>query len=107
MATHILFLQGAGEGAHEADKLLASSLEKALGKEYEVHYPKILNDGDASYDQWKAHIIKELQPLADPVILVGHSMGASILAKYLSEAIPSKPIKGHSQPLLGRCWLAL
>jgi len=94
MKKQVLFFQGAGEGAYEEDGLLVASLQNALGAAYAVHYPKIHNDGDAEYADWKAQIDTELAALDDKVILVGHSVGASVLLKYLSEERVRKSIAG-------------
>jgi predicted alpha/beta hydrolase family esterase len=94
MKKQVLFFQGAGEGAYEEDSLLAASLQNALGSAYDMHYPKIHNDGDAEYADWKAQIDTELAALDDKIILVGHSVGASVLLKYLSEERTGKSIAG-------------
>jgi uncharacterized protein len=73
---------------------LAASLQNALGSAYEMHYPKIHNDGDAEYADWKAQIDTELAALDDKIILVGHSVGASVLLKYLSEEQTGKSVAG-------------
>lgn len=85
MAKHILFIQGAGEGAYEEDKKLAASLQHSLGSEYEVHYPAMQNEAEAPYEQLKQQIEKELAAINEPTILVGHSVGASVIIKYVSE----------------------
>lgn len=92
MHTHVLFIHGAGEGAFEEDGLLAASLRDALGPAYDVHYPKMPEEDSATYADWKAIIERELATLDDHVVLVGHSVGASVLLKYLSEDQPDKPI---------------
>ena len=94
MTKHVLFIQGVGEGAFEADKKLAASLRKSLGTDYEVHYPAMVDEDNASYDKWKPQIEKELAALQGPVILVGHSVGASIVIKWLSETEVKKPLAG-------------
>jgi predicted alpha/beta hydrolase family esterase len=90
----VLFIQGAGEGAYEEDGRLAASLQEALGSTYEVRYPKIPNEGDIEYVDWKAQLDRELGALADEAILVGHSVGASVLLKYLSDRGSGKAIAG-------------
>lgn len=85
MSKHVLFIHGAGAGAFEEDGLLAASLQNALGPAYGVHYPKMPEEDSATYADWKAPIERELAPLEDPVILVGHSVGGSVLLKYLAE----------------------
>ena len=85
MKKHVLFIHGAGEGAFEEDGLLVASLQNALGLAYEMHYPKMPEEDGATYADWKALIERELATLDDAVILVGHSVGGSVLVKYLSE----------------------
>lgn len=92
MEKHVLFIHGAGEGAYEEDRLLASSLQNALGSAHEVHYPKMPEEDSATYDDWRASIERALAILDDEVILVGHSVGGSVLAKYLSEERINKSV---------------
>jgi uncharacterized protein len=94
MAKDVLFIQGAGEGAYHVDKQLADSLRQALGSEYDVRYPVMPDEGNAPYDQWKQRVETELATMASPVILVGHSVGASILARYLADSTLDKPAAG-------------
>jgi uncharacterized protein len=91
---HILFIQGAGEGAYEEDKKLAESLKNALGSEYEVRYPAMPNENDAPYEQWKQQIEKELAAMQGSIIVAGHSVGASVIIKWLSEMEVKQPIVG-------------
>lgn len=85
MTKPVLFIHGAGDGAYEEDRLMAASLQNALGVAYSMRYPKMPEDDSATYADWKAPIERELASLNDPVILVGHSVGASVLVKYLCE----------------------
>ena len=103
MKRQVLFIQGAGEGAYEEDKRLVASLRDALGAAYGVHCPKMPEDSP-EYEAWKERISKELAVLEGEVILVGHSAGASVLLKYLSEEGIEKPIAGLflvASPYLG------
>jgi hypothetical protein len=92
MSTQALFIQGAGQGAYAADAKLVASLRHLLGPEYEVHYPVMPHEDDAEYESWKDQIASELTALNDPVLLVGHSVGASILLKFLTETEVEKTI---------------
>jgi uncharacterized protein len=74
-----------GQGAYEADALLAASLQKELGPAREVRYPVMPLDEDAGYPDWKAQIAAELAGREGALSLVGHSVGGSILLKFLSE----------------------
>jgi predicted alpha/beta hydrolase family esterase len=90
----VLFFQGAGEGAYEEDRELVKSLQDRLGTEYNVRYPKMPEEEDQGYEAWKAQISKELAALDNKVILVGHSVGSSMLLKYLSEENVENSIAG-------------
>jgi uncharacterized protein len=46
------------------------------------------------YEAWKERIAKELDALEGEVVLVGHSLGGSILLKYLSEEEVEKSVVG-------------
>ncbi|PTM53273.1 alpha/beta hydrolase [Desmospora activa] len=92
MQKHILFIQGAGHGAYEEDGKLAGYLQDALGSNYNVLYPKMPNEEKPDYETWKVQISKDLSKLNGEVIFVGHSVGGSILLKYLSEEKLTKTI---------------
>ncbi|CAA9455685.1 MAG: hypothetical protein AVDCRST_MAG02-1581 [uncultured Rubrobacteraceae bacterium] len=94
MARGVLFVHGGGEGAHEADERLASSLQGALGTAHDVRCPKMPDEDGPEYGAWRDRIASELAALDGEVVLVGHSLGASILLKYLSEEEPKRPIAG-------------
>lgn len=95
MTKHILFLQGGGgEEDHTADAKLVDSLQKSLGESYEIHYP-LLPTEEAEPDLGrKKQIGKEISLVNGEVILVGHSLGAAMLLKYLSEDRVQKQITG-------------
>ena len=94
MKKNILFIQGGGNGGYEADAKLVKSLQEALGKAYDVHYPQMQSNETVSDFGWLKQIGKEIAPIKDDVILVGHSLGASLLLKYLSEKKIKKKIAG-------------
>jgi len=52
------------------------------------------NEDGPEYGVWRDRIAKEFAALDSEVILVGHSLGASILLKYLSEVKAEKPVAG-------------
>jgi serine hydrolase len=94
MKKQVLFIQGGGEGAHEEDNKLAISLQHELGGEYNVIYPKMPEEEGLGYEAWKAQISKELAALNGKVILVGHSVGSSMLLKHLTEEGLERPLAG-------------
>lgn len=94
MKQQVLFIQGGGDGGYKADELLVFSLQKELGKGYQVNYPELQSDDSLSDFGWLAEIEKYISGIEDNFILVGHSLGASMTLKYLSEKHISKTIKG-------------
>ena len=69
-------------------------LREKLGSEYEVILPTMPNKFNAKFEEWKLWFEKLFPFLNDDIVLVGHSGGASFLAKYLSENKFPKKIKG-------------
>jgi predicted alpha/beta hydrolase family esterase len=96
MSKFVLFIQGGGNGGYEADAKLVASLRKALRTAYKVHYPKMLPDEEVPDfgRQWLKQIGKEISSVKGEVILAGHSLGASMLLKFLSENKIKKNIAG-------------
>lgn len=94
MKKQVLFIQGGGNGGYEADAKLVASLQKALGKDYEISYPRMKTDKASPDFGWPEQIGNEIGKVRADVILVAHSLGASLLLKYLSESKVSKKIAG-------------
>ena len=92
--TRVLFIQGGGNGAHSEDAPLADSLKRALGPKYDVRFPRMPGEADPNVKSWKQKISSELSRISGKVILVAHSVGGSILLRYLSEEKVEKPITG-------------
>ncbi|MGH8145995.1 MAG: alpha/beta fold hydrolase [Rhodanobacteraceae bacterium] len=91
MKHQILFIQGGGASVHgDWDVKLVESLRRELGKDYEVLYPRMPNEDEPSYASWKAALERELEVLRDGSIVVGHSVGGTILVKTLSEQSPHR-----------------
>ncbi len=80
MRHHVLFIQGAGAGTHdEWDHKLVASLSRELGADFELHYPRMPDEENPNAARWSAAIEKELGSLGPDAILVGHSIGGTIL----------------------------
>ena len=94
MTKQLLFLQGAGDDAYAEDEKLANSLRDLLGADYNVIYPPMPNPGAPHYEAWKAKIAQQLDGLKGDVILVGHSLGGSLLLKYVAEEKIDQRIAG-------------
>jgi predicted alpha/beta hydrolase family esterase len=81
----ILFVQGAGAGAHdEWDDKLVASLERELGDGYIVRYPRMPREDDPSYTAWGPAIGREVAGLDDGAVVVGHSVGGTLLMHSLT-----------------------
>ena len=94
MSNSVLFIQGGGDDGYEADKKLVYSLQMALGETYEVRYPQMPSDETLPDYGWLRQIGKEIANIKGSLILAGHSFGASLLLKYLSENEIKKKIHG-------------
>src|SRR3954468_19522912 len=89
MKKQILFIQGGGAGVHDQwDNRLVDSLRRELGPGYDIRYPRMPDEADPSYAKWKATIAQEIAGLDDGAILIGHSVGATILINALAEEPP-------------------
>lgn len=87
----LLFVQGGGIGVHdEWDSKLVASLQRGLGDDFDIHYPRMPNEDDPSYELWKPALEQQFTMLRDGAILVGHSVGGTVLIRLLAElgAIP-------------------
>ena len=105
MTRQMLFIQGGGGDVHDAwDDKLVASLERELGSDFEVRYPRMPDEHDPRFAKWKAAIGQEIAKLDDGAILLGHSIGGTILVHALAEQV-AKPRIGAimllSAPFVG------
>jgi predicted alpha/beta hydrolase family esterase len=85
----VLFVQGGGEGVHDRwDNQLVDSLGRELGPGYEIRYPAMPNEDDPRYAAWKKALEPELAALAHGAVVIGHSVGGTILINGLAERTP-------------------
>jgi uncharacterized protein len=91
----VLFIQGAGS-IHdpEGSGRLAAHLANELGTGYRLIAPEMPDADNPHYQPWRDRIARELEAIAEKVILVGHSFGGSVLLKYLAEGSFRKPVRG-------------
>lgn len=90
----VLFIQGGGsQEDYQADKHLVASLQELLGEAYRVHYPRLPTDESVPDLGRIKQIGHQISRLEGELIMVGHSLGASMLLKYVSEIkVKIKPI---------------
>jgi len=82
----VLFIQGGGAGVHdEWDDKLVDSLRRVLGDGREVRYPRMPAEDDPSDAVWGPAISEAIDALEDGSIVVGHSVGGTLLIHTLAE----------------------
>jgi pimeloyl-ACP methyl ester carboxylesterase len=85
----VLFIQGGGAGTHdEWDDKLVDSLRRELVDDYEIRYPRMPNEDDPTYAAWGPAISEAAGTLEDGAIVVGHSVGGTLLIHTLAERPP-------------------
>jgi predicted alpha/beta hydrolase family esterase len=94
MAKQVLLIHGGGGGAYEADAKLAEALRRQLGPGYDVRYPSMPNEAEPDYQTWKSIIQREIVDMGAGAILVGHSIGASVLIRLLRDQAAKDSIAG-------------
>lgn len=72
---------GPGMGSYDFVKWLRES----LGDQYEISYPIIEDPEAPTFEMWETMLDQQLVQKNHPVMLIGHSLGGSMLLKYLSE----------------------
>ncbi|WP_431802421.1 alpha/beta hydrolase [Halobacillus andaensis] len=86
MKKQVLFIHSAGPQEHnEGSSNLITCLQKSLPEKYKFSAPAMPQPENPNYQSWKDTVKKEFSEIEDEVILIGHSLGGSVLLKYLSE----------------------
>lgn len=84
----ILFVQGGGAGTHdEWDGKLVANLRQKLSGGYSIHYPRMPKENDPSFTIWSTTLEQEIASISAGAILVGHSIGGTILIHTLAERL--------------------
>lgn len=84
MAIDVLFVHGAGAGAHREDRGLVDGLKRELGPDFDFSYPPMPAEDDPAYGPWRDVLIEVIREPTPELVLVGHSFGASVLLKTLA-----------------------
>lgn len=66
-------------------KKWTGTLQEDLGNDFEVIMPPMPNKQNAKYEEWKIWFERHFEHLHDEVVLIGCSLGAMFLTKYLIE----------------------
>lgn len=94
MTRQVLFVQGGGEGAYDESVSLVESLRTALGNGYHVRFPKMPDEGEPDFATWKNVIADELAEMGDGAILIGHSIGGSVVIRALVDGGIGRSLAG-------------
>ena len=79
------FLRCRDVSIEEKIKWHGNYLKEFLGHKLHIIKPRMPLKDNSKYEEWKIHFEKFFDQLTDGIILVGESLSAIFLAKYLSE----------------------
>jgi len=82
---YLKFLKTREISADKKIKWNGEYLDKKLGKDFQIIKPRMPLQDDSKYEEWKIHFERHFPYLRNNIILIGESLGAIFLAKYLSE----------------------
>jgi uncharacterized protein len=82
--------QGAGEGSAP----FVARLRDQLGSGQEVLFPEMPTPDDPHYRPWSERLGQLLAEADSPLVVLGHSLGSSVVLKHLAEAGPHQAIAG-------------
>jgi predicted alpha/beta hydrolase family esterase len=99
MARPVLVAHSSGpQGPGEGSEPLVSRLRAELGDGYEVQFPILPDPDDPHFEPWAERLRELLAEAADSTIVVGHSLGSSVVLQFLAE--------GDQLPVAGMVLLA-
>jgi uncharacterized protein len=91
----VLFVHSAGpQGPGEGSSHMVAALREAPGAGYDLRYPIMPDPDDPAYAPWKSRVETEMAGLDDNALLLGHSLGGSVLLKCLSESKRKRAVPG-------------
>jgi predicted alpha/beta hydrolase family esterase len=95
MAQRILVVHSAGpQGPGEGSSPFVDRLVGELGAGYEVLFPILPDPDEPRYEPWSMALAEILAETGKPLIVVGHSLGGSVILKHLAESDPEEGIAG-------------
>ncbi|HTE28204.1 alpha/beta hydrolase [Flavitalea sp.] len=90
----VLFLHSAGpQHDEEGSAKLIKYIKDNLSTDYQIIAPIMPHPEDPDYKSWKLFLKEIFKIMDDDMILIGHSLGGSVLLKFLSEEKPPQRIK--------------
>jgi serine hydrolase len=95
MTQPILLLHSSGpQGPGEGSAPLAGRLREELGPNFELAFPILPAPDDPHYDAWSERVGEILAESDNPIVVVGHSLGASVFLKHLAEGGRAEHVTG-------------
>ena len=95
MKPQLLFVHSAGaQDIEESSSVLLGHLKSGLESSYDILALLMPDPDDPRFDAWGERIGQVLPRADAPLVLAGHSLGGSVLVKYLSEQELTLPISG-------------
>jgi uncharacterized protein len=95
MPSQVLLVHSSGpQGPGEGSAPFADRLREELGSAYDVQFPIMPAPEDPHYEPWSERLGEILAGITDPVIVVGHSLGGSVVLKHLAETERYQSIAG-------------
>lgn len=84
---HVVFVHCAGpQGPEQGSQSLLAYLRRELGEEYKYSTPKLADPENPTYEEWTKILDEECEALEEQkAMFIGHSFGASVLLKYVTE----------------------
>ncbi|HEY4519706.1 MAG TPA: alpha/beta hydrolase [Candidatus Paceibacterota bacterium] len=86
----------------EPQKMWGKRLGEDLGNNFQVIAPSMPNKWNATYEEWSIWMEKHVPYLKNDCIIIGCSLGANFIAKYLAEH--ELPIRIASLHLVAGCF---
>lgn len=95
MRKEIFFIHSAGpQEDHAGSTGLIRSLKESLSNNYMLHHPSMPDPENPRYLEWKMMLQSTLPVGGNKVVIIGHSLGGSVVVKYLSEGLCQVPVAG-------------
>jgi predicted alpha/beta hydrolase family esterase len=95
MKKEIFFVHSAGpQNDQSGSNNFVAHLSRSLGDDYVMHYPMMPEPENPRYVAWKMELQSVLPVGGNKAVLIGHSLGGSVIVKYLSEGLCQMPLAG-------------
>ena len=95
MKKEIFFVHSAGpQNDEQGSNNFAKGLSKSLGNSYRVYHPLMPDPENPRYMAWKMALQSALPVGGNKAALIGHSLGGSVIIKYLTEGLCQVPLAG-------------